>query len=298
EVCAMSNPLPSPLRRRLVAAGALALAPWPVAARSRAAQAAGDVLAPLLAGLYTGQVDPALCLVSEKYDGVRALWDGRVLRHRSGRAVAAPASFLAALPHEPLDGELWLGRRRFDALSAIVRRAEPREAEWSRVRYMVFEMPGADGSFAERLERLAAVIGRLDARQVELAPQRRIGDRAELMGALDAVVAGGGEGLMLHLAAAPYRTGRSDALLKLKPYLDAEAAVVGHQAGVGKLRGMVGALEVESAQGRRFFVGSGMSDAVRRDPPAIGSVITYRYRDLTPSGLPRFATYLRRHELL
>ncbi len=107
-----------------------------------------------------------------------------------------------------------------------------------------------------------------------------------------------GEGLMLHLASAPYLTGRSDALLKLKPYLDAEAVVVGHQPGLGNLRGQVGALEVESAQRRRFFVGSGMSDALRRDPPAIGSVITYRYRDLTRSGLPRFATYLRRHEAL
>ena len=41
--------------------------------------------APLLADVYSGQVDPALCLVSEKYDGVRAVWDGQILRHRSGR---------------------------------------------------------------------------------------------------------------------------------------------------------------------------------------------------------------------
>jgi DNA ligase-1 len=141
------------------------------------------------------------------------------------------------------------------------------------------------------------LIGRHGAGPAELAPQRRIADRPELMRALDAVVARGGEGLLLHVAAAPYLTGRSDALLKLKPYLDAEAAVVGHQPGTGKLRGVVGALEVESPQGRRFFIGSGMSNAIRRDPPAINSVITYRYRDLTPSGLPRFATYLRRHEL-
>jgi DNA ligase-1 len=294
----MSNPPPSIVRRRLLAAGALALLPLPAPARSPSSPLDAGALAPLLAGVYTGQVDPALCLVSEKYDGVRALWDGRVLRHRSGRAVAAPAAFLAALPHEPLDGELWLGRRSFDALSAIVRRAEPRAAEWSRVRYMVFEMPAGDGSFAEWIERLTAVVARLGARQLEVAPQRRIGDRAELARALDAVVGAGGEGLMLHLASAPYRTGRSDALLKLKPYLDAEAVVVGHRPGIGKLQGLAGALEVESPERRRFFIGSGMSDALRREPPAIGSVITYRYRDLTPAGLPRFATYLRRHEVL
>jgi len=98
-------------------------------------------LAPQLAGVYAGQVDPARCFVSEKYDGVRALWDGRFLRHRSGRAVSAPPSFIASLPAAPLDGELWLGRGRFDALSARIRRAEPDERDWREVRYMVFDTP-------------------------------------------------------------------------------------------------------------------------------------------------------------
>jgi DNA ligase-1 len=285
-----------PSRRRLLAAASLACLTVPTAARARTAPA--DALAPLLAGVYAGQVDPALCLVSEKYDGVRALWDGRVLRHRSGRVVAAPSSFLAMLPGAALDGELWLGRGRFDELSAIVRRTEPRPAEWARVRYMVFEMPGAAGSFAERVDRLAALVTRSGAARVELAPQRRVADRAALARALDDVVAAGGEGLMLHLASAPYLTGRSDALLKLKPHLDSEALVVGYQPGRGKLAGQVGALEVEAPRGRRFFIGSGMSEAERREPPPIGSLVSYRYRDLTPGGVPRFATYLRRHEPL
>ena len=86
--------------------------------------------------------------------------------------------------------------------------------------------------------------------------------------------------------------------LDLKPHLDAEAVVVGHQPGLGTFAGQVGALEVESARGRRFFIGSGMSEAERRVPPPIGSLVTYRYRDLTPGGVPRFATYVRRHEPL
>jgi DNA ligase-1 len=267
-------------------------------APARTAPAPADALAPLLAGVYVGQVDPALCLVSEKYDGVRALWVGRVLRHRSGRAVAAPRSLVATPPREPLVGELRLGRRSFDELSAIVRRTEPREADWARVRYVVVEMPRGEGRFDECIDRLAAVVARPGARQVELAPQRRVADRAELARVFDVVVGAGGEGLKLHLASARYLSGRSDALLTLKPYLDAEVVVVGHQPGLGKLRGRVGALEVESGEGRRFFVGSGMSDALRRDPPTIGSVFTYRYRDLTPSGLPRLAAYLRRPEFV
>ena len=93
---------------------------------------------------------PAGYLVSEKFDGVRALWDGRRLRLRGGGEVKAPAWFVAGLPAQALDGELWLGRGRFDEISALVRREQPVEAEWRAVRYLVFELPGASGSFADR----------------------------------------------------------------------------------------------------------------------------------------------------
>lgn len=287
-----------PRRRLIVATAAATFSSWAFA-RSRAPAASGASSAePLLATVYTGQVDPALCLVSEKYDGVRAVWDGQVLRHRSGREVAAPRGFVAALPAEPLDGELWLGRGRFEALSAIVRTASPRDAAWAQIRYMVFEQPGGLGSFAARAARLAELAKAVRTPQLVAAPQERIADRGALQRRLESVTAAGGEGLMLHLATAPVVTGRSDVLMKLKPHLDAEAVVVATRPGAGKYRGQVGAIEVESADGRRFLVGSGLSDALRREPPPLGSVITYRYRELTSNGVPRFATYLRRHEAL
>ena len=287
-------------RRSAVAASvALALCPLAAAsARRPAAGAAATSFAPALATIYTGQVEPAQCLVSEKYDGVRAVWDGRVLRHRSGRTVAVPAAFLAQLPPEPLDGELWAGRRRFDELSAIVRRASPSPSQWAAVRYMVFELPGAGGPFAERASRLVSLVASAASRRLVAAPQVRVADRAALQRRLEATVAAGGEGLMLHLAAAPYVGGRTDALMKLKPHLDAEAVVVGHHPGAGKYAGCLGALEVEAADGRRFLIGSGLSDELRRHPPPAGATLTYRYRDLTSSGLPRFATYLRRFDAL
>jgi len=297
----MPNPSSSRERRRLLVAAAALVLSRPVVARAQGRTAAGAAVerlpasAPQLAAVYAGQVDPARCFVSEKYDGVRALWDGRVLGHRSGRVVSAPAPFLAALPAVPLDGELWLGRGRFDALSARVRRAPPDPHEWREVRYMVFDTPVGGLPFAMRLERLAALVPHLPA-PVEVAPQWRVAGAADLERDLARVVAAGGEGLILHVADALHAPGRSEALLKLKPHLDAEAVVVGHRAGTGKYRGLVGALEVESSPGRRFFIGSGLSDTMRHAPPAIGTTITYRYRELTSSGLPRFATYLRRHD--
>ncbi len=251
-----------------------------------------------LATVYDDTIDPAPYLVSEKYDGVRGLWDGDTLRHRSGRPVSAPAWFTARLPRTPLDGELWLGRGRFDALSGLVRKAVPVDAEWRQVRYMVFELPGADGPFEARAKRIRAIADQAAWPQLVAVEQAPVGDRAALQRRLAAVVAQGGEGLVLHLASAAYRPGRSNATMKLKPERDTEAVVVAHRPGHGRLAGQLGALEVRTPEGRQFLIGTGFSDAQRRAPPAVGSVVTYRYRELTSTGLPRFASFVRVHDPL
>ena len=253
---------------------------------------------PLLANVLGRHIDPACYLVSEKYDGVRGLWDGQTLRFRSGRTVPAPAWFTERLPRQPLDGELWLGRRRFDELSGLVRRRTPDDTGWRGLRYMVFELPGAGGHFAERVARIAALVQATGWAPLVAAPQSPVADRDALQRRLAHTVAEGGEGLMLHLASAPCSSGRSDVLVKLKPHRDAEATVVAHHAGQGKYAGLLGALEVRTPEDRRFLIGSGLSDAQRRTPPPIGSVVTYRYRDLTNSGLPRFASFMRVHEAM
>jgi DNA ligase-1 len=247
----------------------------------------------LLADRYRDGIDVSTYWISEKLDGVRAVWDGRVLRFRSGNPVPAPQWFLDGLPAEALDGELWLARGRFDELSAIVRRHQPIDEEWRRVRYMVFEMPGAAGSFTERVARMQAVAAAAQRPWLMVVPQFRLADTAALKKRLGEIVRAGGEGLMLHRADAAYETGRSATLLKLTPWLDAEATVVGHLAGKGKHAGKVGALRMEMPDGRRFSLGSGLSDALRRDPPPLGTLVTYRYRELTPGGMPRFPSYLR-----
>jgi DNA ligase-1 len=278
-----------PIDRRHFVSSLAGCALFPLAARARPA----DAPPLLLAQVADPHVDPSGYLVSEKYDGARALWDGRMLRFRSGREVHAPAWFLQRLPPCPLDGELWLARGRFDALSGIVRKTEPVDAEWRELRYMVFELPGAAGGFAQRVDALRRVVEASGFAALQMVQQSRVADRPALRRMLDEVVRGGGEGLMLHRADAPYTTGRSDALLKMKPLHDEEAIVIAHVAGRGKYAGMMGALELQAASGQRFRIGTGFSDELRRDPPALGSVVTYTYRDRTPAGLPRSASYLR-----
>ena len=238
-------------------------------------------------------LQPAGHLVSEKYDGVRALWDGRQLRFRSGLPVAAPAGFLRRLPPVPLDGELWLGRGQFEATSGLVRRLAATDADWQGLRYMVFDMPWAEGGFARRHGLLQVLLRQQADPLVQAVPQAAAPDRAALLRRLDAVVQAGGEGLMLRHADAPYAAGRSAAMLKLKPLQDAEAVVLAHLPGRGRHAGRLGALRVRSDSGHVFQIGTGFSDAERAAPPAPGQRITFAYRGLTEAGVPRFASYVR-----
>lgn len=256
-----------------------------------------DPPAVLLANNFDAHADPTQYWVSEKLDGVRAVWDGTALRFRSGAPIAAPAWFVAGLPAQPLDGELWMGRDSFDRLSGAVRRLQPDDDEWRAMRYMVFELPGASGDFTARLEAMRAVVSAAAVPWLMAVEQRRVASRAALQAHLDEVVRGGGEGLMLHRADAPWLYGRDDALLKLKPWFDAEARVVAHVGGHGKYQGMLGALVVETPDGQRFRLGTGLTDAQRLDPPPVGATVTYRYRGHTSTGLPRFASFMRVRDL-
>lgn len=247
----------------------------------------------LLAEVYRDQADVSRYLVSEKLDGVRALWDGQTLRFRSGRKINAPHWFINALPSDALDGELWIGRGAFERLSGTVRRDVPDDAEWRQVRYMIFELPAASGSFRQRAELMRQLVRQTNAPWLQEIEQFQVVDRDSLKIRLNEVVKAGGEGLMLHRAEASYETGRSDTLLKMKPWDDAEALVIAHLPGKGKHAGALGALRLRTPEGLEFSLGTGFSDEQRRNPPSPGSIVTYRYRDLTGKGVPRFASFLR-----
>jgi DNA ligase-1 len=268
-----------------------------VAAATASAEAAAQATpALMLARNWHAGFDAKAYLVSEKLDGVRAYWDGKVLQFKSGRVIAAPAWFTAALPRTALDGELWLGRSSFDRLSGIVRRTVPVDAEWREVRYMVFDLPGVEGTFAERSARLAVMLESSAVDWLRPVAQVRVADGAALQVKLKSTVGSGGEGLMLHRADATWHPGRSADLRKLKLVPDEDARVVAHIAGKGRHAGRMGALLLETPEGKRFALGSGFTDAQRGAPPAVGTFVTYRYRARTPAGLPKFASFLRERE--
>ena len=235
-------------------------------------------------------------LVSEKYDGVRAIWTGKALLTRQGNPISAPEWFTAPLPAVWLDGELWTQRQDFDALSGIVRTQTPDDKLWREISYMVFDMPDTDLPFEQRYNNYSRLVEQINADHIQAVNQQRFDSNHALSEHLQALVEKGAEGLMLHLATATHRASRSDALLKLKPYFDDEAKVIAHLPGQGKYTGMLGALRVKNQRGIEFSIGTGFTDVERANPPPIGSIITYKYHGFTKNGVPRFASFLRIRE--
>lgn len=246
-----------------------------------------------LANGYHPGLNLAHYWVSEKYDGIRAHWTGQQLLSRQGIPIAAPAWFTHHWPSTALDGELWAGRGQFAAVQSTVAQGAADEAGWRAVRYMVFDVPGHSGNLVQRQQQLQRNVRAIGQSRVQQAPQWQVTSHEALMRQLRSVSQQGAEGLMLRRADSPYRAGRSDDLIKLKLFDDAEAVVVAHLPGKGKYQGMTGALLVELPSGQRFKIGSGLSDADRANPPPVGNTITYRHNGSHPSGLPRFARYWR-----
>jgi DNA ligase 1 len=233
-------------------------------------------------------------LVSEKLDGVRAWWDGEQLRTRSGYVIPAPDWFLQVLPRDvALDGELWIGHGTFDRISALVRSAVADDEGWKAVRFMVFDLPDSLAPVEDRLQVLTALISAINSPFIQQVKQHELASPAELQQMLQSVTASGGEGLMLKRKGSLYQARRSSDWMKLKVREDAEAIVLGYTPGKGKYQGMVGALQVRSEDGRVFRIGSGLTDEMRRHPPAPGTRITYSFNGQTSRGLPRFARFVR-----
>jgi len=236
---------------------------------------------PILAKSFAGQ-DPSGWLMSEKLDGVRAIWDGRQLLSRNGNVFPAPAAFLATLPPIPLDGELWMGRGQFQATLSAVKRGD-----FSGLKYVVFDAPAHPGGFYERL---IAAATRLDGSPHSVLDHFLCRDQAHLEKRLAQIIGEGGEGVMLRAPGGLYRAGRSPDLLKLKPVDDSEGEMIGTEPGAGKYDGQVGALLLQ--WGRKIVkVGSGLTDDLRTAPPVLGARVTFAYNGLTDSGQPRFPVF-------
>ena len=230
--------------------------------------------------------------LSEKLDGVRGYWDGEKLYFRSGNLIHSPIWFTNNWPSTPLDGELWIARDKFNQVSSCTRKLTPTKC-WQEVRFMVFDLPKHQGTFNQRVHQMNQLSSLNKSPYLAIINQFTCPTSQCLYRHFEQIIAHRGEGLMLHAGNAYYKAGVNPALMKLKPYFDAEAKVIEHIGGKGKYKGMLGSILVKTPEGIEFRIGSGFSDQQRKEPPPIGTLITYKYSGKTHKGVPRFASFIR-----
>ncbi len=231
-------------------------------------------------------------LMSEKYDGVRAIWDGKSLKSRNAKTIKAPKWWLKDFPNFAIDGELWSGRGEFEFIGSVISSFD--DKGWENIKFMIFDVPNAKGNLRDRLEVLREFLSQNSNEFIRVIEQIKIDSNEDAFAFLDEVVSGGGEGIVVRNENAPYKNGRSGEILKLKKFKDSECKVVKLQNGKGKFEGLLGSLIcVDIFSNIEFKIGSGFSDEQRSNPPKVGTIITYKYQNLTKYAKPRFPVFLR-----
>ncbi|MEA2060498.1 MAG: DNA ligase [Thermodesulfobacteriota bacterium] len=242
--------------------------------------------------VYTGKEDVQGWVMSEKLDGIRGYWTGTRLLTRRGLPLNPPPWFLENFPPFELDGELWSSRGAYEFIQSVVLDAVPGE-EWKKITYNIFEVPHQKGAFFSRLQKAKQWFAAHPNPGVRVIAQKQISHRLDLDRFFKEVASKGGEGVIVKDPALPYHTGRSAHVLKVKKARDMEGTVIAINPGKGKYTGAMGSLTLELANGLRFKLGTGFTDAMRRNPPASGTVVTFKYYGFTRNGIPRFASFLR-----
>lgn len=237
------------------------------------------------------QARPQSFVYSEKLDGVRAFWDGKNLYSKGGKLLTPPSFFTQNFPPFAIEGELWSKRGDFENIVSILKSTKKKE-KWRELKFYIFEVPNQQGGILKRLEVLEAYLASQPAPFISIIPQLPLNTLQALQDALSAITQAGGEGVVVREKDTPYYTGRNKKAMKLKLYEDRECKITSYVQGKGKFENLVGSIicldgDVE------FKIGSGMSEDFRKNPPKVGTIITYKYFGLNKNKLPKFPVFLR-----
>jgi len=266
-------------------------------------------------------------LVSPKIDGIRCLMIGGKAYSRSLKLIrnkhVQDLATRLYLDHnlDLLDGELTAGDHttKFQDTTSEIMSSDG----GGDFTYNVFDTQ-EDKSFWDRLETVARCESKLNYSGSRLiyVTQAQLTNSDQVKTYLDKFLTEGYEGAMLRNPSALYKHGRSTfkegILLKLKPFLDAEATIIGlnpllennNEASVNELGHthrssslagknaleMLGALRCVTPEGVAFNIGTGFTEADRialwHTPNLVGSLVHYKYQAYGTKDAPRCPVFL------
>jgi ATP-dependent DNA ligase/DNA polymerase/3'-5' exonuclease PolX len=273
---------------------------------------------------------PISWYISEKFDGIRAIWDGEKFVSRGQKVFTYVPEFFVRLmpPGIALDGEIWIGRNKFKEASRLStlkigssRNQKQIDDLWrgkdeeSCVKYMVYDLPASIEPFEIRMNFLEQIIKdrtyvwneieeNVSKCPIRLTQQTKIKSMEQLINTYKTLTSVGAEGVMLRAPNSPYEPKRSKYLLKYKIKEDSEAIVRGYTKGTGKYSGLLGSLDCEliidnEPSGVMFNIGTGFTDKDRTEynnPKSslyipIGSIVSFSYMELSEDSVPRHPVY-------
>lgn len=148
--------------------------------------------------------------MSEKLDGWRVMWDGQNFITRQGNILNAPAWFTAGMPNHPLDGELFAGRRNFNAIQGMIAN------DWIGLTFQVFDAPAMDAPFRKRYTFLKSLTL---PDHCGIVKQTRCNGTQHLVAIGDEIIDLGGEGVVVRNPRAKYIAERTWEVLRWVPQL-------------------------------------------------------------------------------
>ena len=275
----------------------------------------------LLAKNFDDDVDIDGWYASEKWDGYRSVWNGQNFVSRTGKSFDVPDWYCSIMPPSiALDGELWLGRGKFEDCGLLRKKKPKKESdlqkwneEWLKkeVIFNVFDIMNLNVGFEERMTQLRALVKDRNkcmkqlninkAKPILAFTEQTKVNKAEALEMAKEVIKGGGEGIMLRQPGSLYEAKRSKTLYKIKEVDDMEVRIDGYKSGEGKYKGILGSFTCSLLNKPEVNCNvSGMNDQVRNSyltTHPIGTIITITYNGLTSAGKPRHPRYLRiRHQ--
>ena len=186
--------------------------------------------------------------IQPKLDGVRclAMWDGNkiILLSRKGKKykVAHVSEELESIiqPNMILDGEIYLHGATFQEVSRLVKKHRPGESE--QLQYWVYDILIIGKETTEWFERHKMLTQTIttNSKTIKITPTRKAYGEREVYKMQQDCVVNGFEGAIVREIRAPYEVNhRSNHLLKVKDFKDAEYRIIGFTEGVGKFIGCV-----------------------------------------------------------
>jgi len=251
-----------------------------------------------------------LWYLEPKIDGLRCVIVGGKAYTRTGKDIKTAGHVIAELPSAAqdyvLDGEL-MGVGAFEDTMSQIRNGKKAGENAKKLVFNIFDCVRADEWAAKQSRRVSdrkndiveLFAPKGDGKvtpHIKVVPWKHVDNPSDetVQQLHDMYVMQGYEGLMIK-AEAGYEWKRSNAVLKMKTFVDIDLPIAGFVEGEGKYVGMMGTMVVDD-HGIKSEVGTGFTDEHRRimwemREQLVGQVVELCYQNKTKEGKLRIAVF-------